>query len=296
MSRTNASNVIKVLRATFARFGLPEQLVSDQGPPFTSSEFKYFLLQNGIRQYFSPAYHPSSNGAAENAVNICKRAIKKAIRDGVDVDTALQTFLLAYRNTVHSTTGETPAMLLQKRTLRSRFDLLRTERSVGIRVHDAQQRQIDSSGGVPRSFDEGDPVWMRDYNSANKWVKGSITNVDSTRRYMIARDNGQLVKRHVDQIRRRSRLSVGGPNAEEEGTIEGESSVTQVGDNLIKSGKNEHERSDECVSEESKSNSGMNEEVRGSVCGQPSDQSPGISAQPQAGYPKRTRKPVIRFQ
>uniref|UniRef100_A0A2A4K9P7 CCHC-type domain-containing protein n=1 Tax=Heliothis virescens TaxID=7102 RepID=A0A2A4K9P7_HELVI len=183
----------------------------------------------------------------------------------------------------------------EKRTLRSRFDLLRTERSVGTRVQDAQQRQIDLSGGVARSFQEGDSVWMRDYNSSNKWVKGSITNVDSARRYMIARDNGQLVKRHVDQIRRRSRLSFGGPNTEQEVTLEGESSVTPAGDNLIKAGKNEDERSDECVSEGSKLNPPINDEVGGIDCDQSSHQSPGTSAQPQA-HPKRTRKPVIRFQ
>lgn len=67
-----ASSVIKILRSTFARFGLPVELVSDQGPPFTSSEFRSFLTNNGIKQTFSPAYHPASNGAAENAVKLCK--------------------------------------------------------------------------------------------------------------------------------------------------------------------------------------------------------------------------------
>ncbi|CAK1589460.1 unnamed protein product [Parnassius mnemosyne] len=113
VARTNATSIVKVLRSIFARFGLPLELVSDQGPPFTSIEFKSFLKNNGIQQRFSPAYHPASNGAAENAVKLCKRAIKKAYRDDVDIDTALQTFLLSYRNSKQSTTGESPAMLLQ---------------------------------------------------------------------------------------------------------------------------------------------------------------------------------------
>lgn len=83
MYRTNASSVIKNLRSTFAHFGLPIEVVSDQGPPFTSSEFREFLKINGIRQSFSPTYHPSSNGAAENAVKICKRAIKKTTREAI---------------------------------------------------------------------------------------------------------------------------------------------------------------------------------------------------------------------
>ncbi|CAK1580016.1 unnamed protein product [Parnassius mnemosyne] len=92
MHKTNATAVIKVLRATFARFGLPVEIVSDQGPPFKSNEFQTFLNNNGIRQSFSPAYHPSSNGAAENAVKLCKRALKKANRESVDIDAAMQTF------------------------------------------------------------------------------------------------------------------------------------------------------------------------------------------------------------
>lgn len=54
-----------------------------------------------------------SNGAAENAVRLCKAAIKKAFRENKDLDAALQTFLLSYMNKVQSTTGETPATLLQ---------------------------------------------------------------------------------------------------------------------------------------------------------------------------------------
>lgn len=50
MEPTTAEQVIKVLRAIFARFGLPVEVVSDQGPPFTSTEFSSFLEKNGIRQ------------------------------------------------------------------------------------------------------------------------------------------------------------------------------------------------------------------------------------------------------
>lgn len=207
MKQTNALSVIKVLRATFARFGLPEEIVSDQGPPFTSEEFRSFLKKNGIRQKFSPAYHPASNGAAENAVKLCKRAIKKAYRDNVDVDTALQTFLLAYRNSVHSTTGETPASMLQRRSLRSRLDLLRGSRSLEDRVREIQGHQAECQGSQSRTLCEGDMVWARQYGGSDKWVKGTVREVEGTRRYVVDSGDGRLLKRHIDQIRRRSRLS-----------------------------------------------------------------------------------------
>lgn len=47
MTSTNAKAVIQKLREMWARFGLPKQVVSDNGPPYSSSEFKQFLSENG---------------------------------------------------------------------------------------------------------------------------------------------------------------------------------------------------------------------------------------------------------
>ncbi|XP_073964508.1 uncharacterized protein [Choristoneura fumiferana] len=207
MARTNAMSVIKVLRESFARFGLPVEVVSDQGPPFTSSEFCDFLKHNGIRQSFSPVYHPSSNGAAENAVKLCKRAIKKAYRDNIDVEAALQTYLMAYRTSPHSTTGESPAMLLQRRSLRTRLDLLRSEGAVEGRVKDAQTRQVRAAGGVARAVAQGEPVWARSYSGRDRWVEGTVAGIEGGNRYAVDNGDGRLIHRHIDQIRRRSGFS-----------------------------------------------------------------------------------------
>lgn len=74
---TSSEVTISKLRDVFARFGLPQQVVSDNGPGFTSSEFGQFLAANGIRQILSSPYHPSSNGLAERAVQTFKNAIVK---------------------------------------------------------------------------------------------------------------------------------------------------------------------------------------------------------------------------
>ena len=36
------------LRATFARFGIPETVVTDNGPFFSRKEFEDFIMRNGI--------------------------------------------------------------------------------------------------------------------------------------------------------------------------------------------------------------------------------------------------------
>ena len=68
MNSTTAITTIEVLRTVFACFGIPESIVSDNGPQFTSSEFTEFCGLNGIRHVRVPPYHPSSNGLAERAV------------------------------------------------------------------------------------------------------------------------------------------------------------------------------------------------------------------------------------
>ena len=48
MSSTTSSATIRALRTLFATYGLPHQIVSDNGPQFSSTEFVDFLKRNGI--------------------------------------------------------------------------------------------------------------------------------------------------------------------------------------------------------------------------------------------------------
>ena len=43
------NTTVYVLRLFFANFGLPEEVVSDNGPQFTSQEFNRFCVNNGIK-------------------------------------------------------------------------------------------------------------------------------------------------------------------------------------------------------------------------------------------------------
>ncbi|XP_039757920.1 uncharacterized protein K02A2.6-like [Pararge aegeria] len=291
MSSTKATSVIKVLRQTFARFGLPLEVTSDQGPPFSSTEFKNFLMNNGIRQSFSPAYHPSSNGAAENAVKLCKRAIRKAQRDNVDLDAALQAFLLAYRNSIHCTTGESPAAILQRRALRSRFDLLRSERARADRVRDEQSRQVALAGGISRVLTPGDSIWAREYGSRDRWSKGTVTASEGSRRYLVDTGNDRVLSRHVDQIRRRSHMSdvpcpVSSANDNQEASLQEARSATSdnTGQGVSAEETSSSEPSLKIVGEEV--DDGMTTAVASS---------PEYTTPPSVMRPRRIRKPVIRF-
>ena len=77
MSFTTSSATIQCLRNVFARFGLPQRIVTDNAPNFVSTEFSHFLHQNGIKQTTSAPYLTASNGVAERAVKIFKNGMKK---------------------------------------------------------------------------------------------------------------------------------------------------------------------------------------------------------------------------
>ena len=82
LTRFTAPHVIAVLTAQFARYGLPETLFSDNGPPFSSDEFRSFVLELDIRHVTSSPRYPQSNGKAENAVKTVKNLMRKAMADG----------------------------------------------------------------------------------------------------------------------------------------------------------------------------------------------------------------------
>ena len=126
---TTASRTIEELRKLFASHGLPEQLVSDNGPQFISDEFGEFMRSNGIRHIKSAPYHPARNGwvngMAERFVQIFKQALRAALAEKKSISWKLANFLLAYRSTPHALTGETPAVLLMGRNIRTRLDILK---------------------------------------------------------------------------------------------------------------------------------------------------------------------------
>jgi transposase InsO family protein len=79
----------------FARYGIPEVLISDNGPQYSSEEFRQFATTWGfIHKTSSPTY-PQSNDLAERTVQAVKNLLKKAKASG----SCPFLSLLSYRNT-----------------------------------------------------------------------------------------------------------------------------------------------------------------------------------------------------
>ena len=201
MKDTTASRTIKVLKECFARYGIPDQIHSDNGPQFVSEEFKNFLRRNGIKQTLSAPYSPSTNGLAERFVKSVKQGIKsmKTPLKDETIHDKLAAFLLAYRNAPHSTTGESPATLFLGRSLKSRLDLVKP--NIRNRVQQDQQKMAMSKQGVQRQFDIGDKVLARSYRGKEKWKPGEIVAMLGKRTYRVQIPDHGIWKRHLNQLR-----------------------------------------------------------------------------------------------
>ncbi|UYV77237.1 K02A2.6-like [Cordylochernes scorpioides] len=137
--------IIGHLREIFARFGLPELLVTDNGRQFVST-----LM-----------------GVAERYVREFKNSLRKNQgKDSIEIN--LQRFLFTHRAFPQTVSKESPAELLMKRNLRSRFSNL-----------------------IPK---------MAKFCYGPKWKRGRVMELLSSRHYLIE-DEGRYVKRHINQLR-----------------------------------------------------------------------------------------------
>ena len=203
MSTITSTATAQCLHKIFAVFGIPEVLVTDNGPSFVSEEFEQFLSRNTIKHKTSPPYHPASNGLAERAVQTVKKGLKK-MKEGTLQD-KLSRFLFRYRNTPQSTTGTTPAELLLGRRMRSPLDIIHPD--LRKKVETKQSQMVKCKSRHSRcALEPGDTVFARNFGPRSKitpWLPGQIVLCDGPRSFQIRLQDGGVIRRHLNHVRRR---------------------------------------------------------------------------------------------
>lgn len=196
MDSTSSAKTIEVLRGLFSHYGVPEVLVSDNGPQFTSEEFAHFLTSNGIMHKRSAPFHPATNGLAERFVQTFKHSLKSS-RGTASVQRRLDAFLLHYRNTPHATTKESPAMLFLRRRLRTHLDLLKPSMSAVVDQAQEDQQRYRDAHAKARTFGK----LVQDYRKGEeKWMTGMVTSQAGPRSYQVEVGSNQQWNRHADQM------------------------------------------------------------------------------------------------
>ena len=88
MKKLNANTTTKAivgqLRAIFAEHGIPEKLVTDNGPQFAGEEFQNFCESYEFDNVTSSPRYPQSNGFIERMVQTVKNILKKSCESQSD--------------------------------------------------------------------------------------------------------------------------------------------------------------------------------------------------------------------
>lgn len=117
LTGTTSRQVVTDLKSMFARHGIPDEVMSDNGPQFSSAEFRTFTESwEFVHTTSSPGY-PQSNGQSERAIQTVKNLLKKAQESQSDPYIAL----LEYRNSPLEGVKLSPAQLLMGRRLKTKL-------------------------------------------------------------------------------------------------------------------------------------------------------------------------------
>lgn len=195
LSSTTAQSVIVHMKGFFARHGIPQCVVSDNGPQYDCGEFKEFAKYYGFKHVTSSPLYPQANGQAEKGVQIVKRLLKKA-KDG---KTDPHLALLSYR-AAPLECGASPAELLMCRKLRTTLPQLQPGRDNNNWINNKKRLKIRQKMAYDRATKSLEPLCEKDtvrIEGPNCWDrKATVLSEVGPRSYVVETEDGQKVRRN----------------------------------------------------------------------------------------------------
>lgn len=180
-----AQTIDRMRRELFLKFGVPEIVISDNGPQLKSLVFSDFLGEFGVKHWLTANYH-----AQANPTEAANKTILNAIRSYI-ADEAAHTrwdehtvdIAFALNSSLHSTTKRTPHQIIFGKTLPVNGDeygelhretqddeALRDERRKEIhrrvaenlrKSYETSRKRYDESNTSDIEYKVGDTVWRR---------------------------------------------------------------------------------------------------------------------------------------
>ena len=211
LTSTTASKVIAVIRNWFGIFGQPLKVTTDNGPPFSSIEFREFLKSQGVQHHRTTPLYPQANGATERCNQGINKAIRAAITQGTDWTAAVVAYLAAYRRTPHTSTGVPPADLLFGRRINDTIPSMLHSQPIKATREAIAGRDEMAKARMKRTADErrraaehrfrpGDKVLRRRHNRRKTdtfFEEDPWTVADVTGGSLFMRRGEQACRRHV---------------------------------------------------------------------------------------------------
>lgn len=188
LSSKTASSVITALKNVFVLYGLPQEIFSDNGPPYDSQEFKNFAKQYFIDLSTSSPRYAQSNGMIERTIQTVKGLFVKAIKNREDPFMTILSY-----NTTPKQNLPAPCLLLMGRYLRTNLpvssDLLKPEYSTkGIKVElknnqTKQKFYYNKNAKKRQNFKEGQDVLVQ--QRTREWKPGVIVSKNNPNDFIV---------------------------------------------------------------------------------------------------------------
>ena len=191
LSTATSSDVINHMKSIFARHGVPESILSDNGPQYASAVFTSFAKEYGFTHITSSPRYPQGNGAAERAV----RTVKGLLEKNDDPYLAL----MSYRSTPLEN-GYSPAELLMGRKMRTIIPMIPEQllpnvppksvvKEKEMKIRDRQQTNLNNRHNASplKSLNSGDLVYIPDNDR-----EGTVLKESSTRSYIVQTPDGHF--------------------------------------------------------------------------------------------------------
>jgi hypothetical protein len=210
VASTDFLNLSNILKSHFTEHGTPEEVCTDNGPPFQSHRFRQLCEEKDIKHNTSSPKFPQSNGLVERAVQTAKVLLNKCKASNTPLDLAL----MEHRNTPFAATLPSPSELALGRKLRTHFPHKKSELQQSFHVLEdvvreynkykaAQKEQYDCGAKPLQPLKKEEKVWIR---KEGKWFPGEIVEMHSKfpRSYLIRTESGSLVRRNRRDIKTRT--------------------------------------------------------------------------------------------
>ena len=208
---STSSVVIKELELIFSEFGRPFIFRSDNGPCYSSEEFKFFMQNWLIEHRTSSPHYPQSNGLAESMVKVSKNLIEKALLQ----DLPWNRLILDYRCTPVSSEIPSPAEILFGRRFRSSISILPSQvmndRISTIREliakKEGKYHPYSESKNPILPLEPGQNVWLQNSNS-RQWEEAVVREkCREPNSYMVETPSGSILRRNSNFIKPRPTAS-----------------------------------------------------------------------------------------
>ncbi len=205
---TRSADVIQELKQQFARHGIPDEIISDNGPQFDCQEFAAFCRAWDIRHTTSSPGYPQSNGKAENAVKTIKRIFKKAKKSNSDPWLAV----LDFRNTPTQGLQSSPVQRLMNRRTKTLLPMnaallkpqiaLDDDRDI-TRVKQRQVQYYNKGAKDLKPLQRGDVIRIRPSKLLHdQWTKGIVEEEVAKRSYAVKTEDGAVYRRNRRHLRK----------------------------------------------------------------------------------------------